>query len=37
LRQPGYHRLVDALPGYDASRTGSIESLDEAFKPLNPT
>ncbi|MGB9107937.1 MAG: substrate-binding domain-containing protein [Telluria sp.] len=31
LRQPGYHRLVDALPGYDASRTGSIESLEEAF------
>ena len=36
LRQPGYHRLVDALPGYDASRTGSIESLDEAFKPHDP-
>ena len=31
LRQPGYHRLVDALPGYDANRTGSIESLEEAF------
>jgi molybdate-binding protein len=31
LRQPGYHRLVDALPGYDASRTGSIESIQEAF------
>jgi molybdate-binding protein len=31
LRQPGYHRLVDALPGYDAGRTGSIESLQEAF------
>jgi molybdate transport repressor ModE-like protein len=31
LRQPGYHRLVDALPGYDAGRTGSIESLAEAF------
>lgn len=31
LRQPGYHRLVNALPGYDASRTGSIESLQEAF------
>jgi molybdate transport repressor ModE-like protein len=31
LRQPGYHRLVNALPGYDASHTGSIESLQEAF------
>jgi molybdate-binding protein len=31
LRQPGYHRLVDALPGYDASRTGAIETLEEAF------
>jgi hypothetical protein len=31
LRQPGYHRLVNALPGYDAGRTGSIESLQEAF------
>jgi len=31
LRQPGYHRLVDALPGYDAGRTGSIESIEEAF------
>jgi molybdate transport repressor ModE-like protein len=31
LRQPGYHRLVDALPGYEADRTGSIESLQEAF------
>ena len=32
LRQPGYHRLVDALPGYDATRTGDIESLQDAFK-----
>jgi molybdate-binding protein len=31
LRQPGYHRLVNALPGYDAARTGSIESIQEAF------
>ncbi len=31
LRQPGYHRLVNALPGYDASRTGSIEAIPEAF------
>jgi molybdate-binding protein len=31
LRQPGYHRLVNALPGYEADRTGSIESIQEAF------
>jgi molybdate-binding protein len=31
LRQPGYHRLVNALPGYDACRTGSIEAIHEAF------
>jgi molybdate-binding protein len=32
LREPGYHRLVDALPGYDAARTGDIESLQDAFR-----
>jgi molybdate transport repressor ModE-like protein len=32
LRQPGYHRLVNALPGYEADRTGSIESIQEAFQ-----
>jgi molybdate transport repressor ModE-like protein len=31
LRQPAYHRLVAALPGYDPSHTGRIETLDEAF------
>jgi molybdate transport repressor ModE-like protein len=31
LREPGYHRLVAALPGYDAARTGDIESLQDAF------
>jgi molybdate transport repressor ModE-like protein len=31
VRQPGYHRLVAALPGYDASETGKIESVHEAF------
>ena len=31
LRQPGYHRLVAALPGYGASSTGRIETLEEAF------
>jgi molybdate transport repressor ModE-like protein len=35
LRQPGYHRLVAALPGYDNARTGSIESLREAFPTLD--
>jgi molybdate transport repressor ModE-like protein len=34
LREPGYHRLVDALPGYDASRTGDIESLQDAFQHI---
>jgi molybdate-binding protein len=31
LRQPGYHRLVAALPGYEADFTGRIETLEEAF------
>jgi molybdate transport repressor ModE-like protein len=31
LRQPGYHRLVAALPGYDASETGKIEPVHQAF------
>ena len=31
LRQPGYQRLVAALPGYGAADTGRIEALDEAF------
>jgi molybdate transport repressor ModE-like protein len=31
LRQPAYHRLVAALPGYDPSHTGRIETLAEAF------
>jgi molybdate transport repressor ModE-like protein len=36
LREPGYHRLVDALPGYDAARTGDIESLQDAFYTERP-
>lgn len=31
LRDPGYQRLVAALPGYDATRTGEVESLQAAF------
>lgn len=31
LQQPAYHRMVDALPGYDAAHTGRIESIAEAF------
>ncbi|MFL6672858.1 MAG: substrate-binding domain-containing protein [Massilia sp.] len=31
LQQGDYHRLVDALPGYDASNTGKIESVTQAF------
>jgi molybdate-binding protein len=33
LRQNDYHRVVDALPGYDASRTGTIEAVAQAFTP----
>ena len=36
LREPGYHRLVAALPGYDATHTGRIETLAEAFGPIPP-
>jgi molybdate transport repressor ModE-like protein len=31
LQQPDYHRIVDALPGYDAADTGKIFSLAQAF------
>ena len=31
MRQPCYHRLVAALPGYDASGTGEVVSMTEAF------
>jgi molybdate transport repressor ModE-like protein len=31
LRQPGYHGIVNALPGYDAADTGKVFSLDAAF------
>jgi molybdate transport repressor ModE-like protein len=31
LHQDEYHRVVDALPGYDARRTGQIESVGQAF------
>ncbi|HEU5435282.1 MAG TPA: substrate-binding domain-containing protein [Telluria sp.] len=31
VRQPAYHREVAALPGYDASETGKIETVYEAF------
>ena len=31
LREPGYHRQVAALPGYDAAHTGRIDTLDQAF------
>lgn len=34
LREPGYHQRVAALPGYDATHTGRIEALDEAFPVL---
>lgn len=34
LRQETYHAMVDALPGYDARDTGTIESLAEAFPDL---
>jgi molybdate transport repressor ModE-like protein len=34
LQRPDYHRIVDALPGYDAAGTGNILSLEQAFGVL---
>jgi molybdate transport repressor ModE-like protein len=31
LQQPDYHRVVAALPGYDARQTGTVESIGHAF------
>ncbi|KQQ87781.1 substrate-binding domain-containing protein [Massilia sp. Leaf139] len=31
MRDPAYHRLVAALPGYDAAGTGELVSIAEAF------
>ncbi len=31
MRQPAYHKLVAALPGYDANGTGEVLSIREAF------
>ena len=31
MRDPDYHRLVGALPGYDATGTGELVSIVEAF------
>jgi len=31
MRNPSYHRLVAALPGYDAAGTGELVSIAEAF------
>jgi hypothetical protein len=31
MRNPSYHRLVAALPGYDATGTGELVSIAEAF------
>jgi molybdate transport repressor ModE-like protein len=31
LQHDDYHRMVDALPGYDAARTGTIEGVGQAF------
>jgi molybdate transport repressor ModE-like protein len=31
LQSPGYHQVVDALPGYDAQGTGAILTLAQAF------
>jgi molybdate-binding protein len=33
MRTPAYHKLVDALPGYDAHGTGEVVSIEEAFAP----
>jgi hypothetical protein len=31
MRQPAYAGLVAALPGYDATHTGQLVSVEEAF------
>ncbi|MFC5461362.1 substrate-binding domain-containing protein [Massilia niabensis] len=31
MRAPAYHGLVAALPGYDATRTGQVQALADAF------
>jgi len=31
MRDPAYHKLVNALPGYDATGTGELVSIAEAF------
>jgi molybdate transport repressor ModE-like protein len=31
MRDPAYHKLVNALPGYDAAGTGELVSIAEAF------
>ncbi|MCD2515319.1 helix-turn-helix transcriptional regulator [Massilia sp. G4R7] len=31
MREPSYHRLVAALPGYDATGTGEVLSIRDAF------
>jgi len=31
MREPAYHRLVAALPGYDATGTGEVLSIRDAF------
>ncbi len=33
MRTPAYHKLVDALPGYDAEGTGEVVAIEEAFAP----
>ena len=34
MRTPGYHRLVDALPGYDARGTGEVVEIAGAFSTI---
>lgn len=31
MRTPAYHKLVDALPGYDADGTGELVEISDAF------
>ncbi|MFC5511694.1 substrate-binding domain-containing protein [Massilia jejuensis] len=33
MRDPAYHRLVAALPGYDATGTGELVAIADAFSP----
>jgi molybdate transport repressor ModE-like protein len=37
LQTPAYHAVVDALPGYNAGRTGQVETIGQAFGDTAPS